>query len=462
MSCCIMDLQPDYTEARDVAHRLLQSIREGLAHIGLADAIDGRYDKWIYLVIIVAALFLAMYLLRWVVGFVLHRIARHRKAAFVRELVDSRIASRILWMLPPGGLHIMLPFAFAGSTTTLDYLQRICGVAIIIVLVSILNTLATIFWHTFYDNSRLRNRPMKGILQIVHGIIIALGCIIAVSVLINRSPTVLITGLGAFAAVLMLIFKDSILGFVAGIQLAQYDMVRNGDWITIPGTIVNGVVVDVSLNTVKVKNYDNTTIMLPPYTLISQPIQNWRGMKESGGRRIMQSIIIDLNTIQFCSQRLIDRLSEQAFLRDFMEKCNIGVYAPAENAVPQDALSASSTETNLGIFRRYILHYLSVHPDIQHEGYTLMVRTLEPDMNGIPLQIYCFTTTTHWESYEIIQSQIMEYIAAVLPMFDLYPFQNASGRDYIAQSLIAQGYSPEDAINGIHSTLQNADESKQS
>ena len=158
MSCCIMDLQPDYTEARDVAHRLLQSIREGLAHIGLADAIDGRYDKWIYLVIIVAALFLAMYLLRWVVGFVLHRIARHRKAAFVRELVDSRIASRILWMLPPGGLHIMLPFAFAGSTTTLDYLQRICGVAIII---------CECLWHAITGWDRLA-------IDIIYGLAICL------------------------------------------------------------------------------------------------------------------------------------------------------------------------------------------------------------------------------------------------------------------------------------------------
>lgn len=449
-----MNQQLSYNDPRNLAHRLLDGIREGLAHMGLADAIDGRYDKWIYFVVIILASLLVMYLLRIVAGFILQRIAQHRKAAFIREIVDSHIVPRSLWLIPPAGLHVMLPFAFGGNTTTLDYLQRICGVAIVVVLVNILNTLATIFWHTFYDNSRLRNRPMKGILQIIHGIFIALGCIISVSIIINRSPTVLITGLGAFAAVLMLIFKDSILGFVAGIQLAQYDMVRNGDWITIPGTIVNGVVTDVSLNTVKVRNYDNTTIMLPPYTLISQPIQNWRGMKESGGRRIMQSIIIDLNTIQFCTEELFAKLSSKPIIGNYIESNHITTHPQQPDGTPLDALAADSVETNLGLFRQYILHYLSTHPDIQHDGYTLMVRTLEPDMNGIPLQIYCFTTTTHWESYEVIQSQIMEYIAAILPMFDLYPFQNASGRDYIAQSLIAQGYSPEDAINGTRSTIK--------
>lgn len=445
-----MRFQYGYHCLLSVAHDLPQKIHKWLERMGLANTIDDKYDKWIYLILIALASFLAMYLLRFIVTFILQRIAAHHNTLFFREMIGNRIVPHSLWLIPPFVLHIMLPYAFDNGSTALNYLQRVLVVAIIVVLVNMLNTIITIFWNIFYENSRLRNRPMKGILQIVHAIFIALGCIISVSVIINRSPAVLITGLGAFAAVLMLIFKDSILGFVAGIQLAQYDMVRNGDWITIPGTIVNGVVTDVSLNTVKVRNYDNTTIMLPPYTLISQPIQNWRGMKESGGRRIMQSIIIDLNTIQFCSEQLIRQLSSQPFIAHFIESNHICTYGQSVESKPIDALTTDCVSTNLGLFRRYILHYLSQHPLIQHDGYTLMVRTLEPDMNGIPLQIYCFTTTTHWEEYEDIQSQIMEYIAAVLPMFDLYPFQNASGRDYIAQSLIAQGYSPSDAIKGMH------------
>ena len=425
------------------AHRLLQHIRDILSHMGLHQASSGIYDKWIYLIVIVMQSFLAMFVLSWLSNFILKHILQHRTGAFFGNLYRSQLISRALWFIPPTSIHIMLPFAFNG--TLLTSLQRVCIIALVWVLVSTVNTFVSLLWDAFYEHSRMRNRPMKGILQIIHGVFIALGCIITVSILINRSPAALITGLGAFAAILLLIFKDTILGFVAGIQIAQYDMVRNDDWITIPGTIVDGVVTDVSLNTVKVRNYDNTLIMLPPYTLVSQPIQNWRGMKESGGRRIMQSIVVDLNSIHFCTPELIKRLSTHRVIANFIEKNSITIYNPTDDNTPHEALNNKQAGTNLALFRQYLTNYLSQHPDIQHqEEYTLMVRSLQPDGNGMPLQLYCFTNTTHWESYEIIQSQIMEYAVAIMPLFELYPFQNASGRDYIAQSLVSQGYKPED------------------
>ena len=425
------------------AHRLLQHIRDILSHMGLHQASSGIYDKWIYLIVIVLQSFLAMFVLSWLSNFILKHILQHRKGAFFGNLYRSQLISRALWFIPPTSIHIMLPFAFSG--TLLTSLQRVCIIALVWVMVSTVNTFVSLLWDAFYEHSRMRNRPMKGILQIIHGVFIALGCIVTVSILINRSPAALITGLGAFAAILLLIFKDTILGFVAGIQIAQYDMVRNDDWITIPGTIVDGVVTDVSLNTVKVRNYDNTLIMLPPYTLVSQPIQNWRGMKESGGRRIMQSIVVDLNSIQFCTPELIKRLSTHSVIANFIEKNGITIYNPTNDNTPHEALGNNQAGTNLALFRQYLTNYLSLHPDIQHrEEYTLMVRSLQPDGNGMPLQLYCFTNTTHWESYEIIQSQIMEYAIAIMPLFELYPFQNASGRYYIAQSLVSQGYKPED------------------
>lgn len=415
-------------------------------HFSKFDA-TGRYDKWITLAIIIVASVATMFLLRWLTGMLMQHIIKHRKTAFLNDVYREHLIPRLLWLIPPSSLHIALPIIFEPSGNLYTITLRICTIVIVCITVNIINATISVLWNTFYSHSKLRNRPMKGIIQIIHGIIIALGIIISVSILFNRSPTVLITGLGAFAAVLMLIFKDTILGFVAGIQLAQYDMVRNNDWITIPGTIVNGVVIDVSLNTVKVRNYDNTTIMLPPYTLISQPIQNWRGMKESGGRRIMQSIVIDINSIQFCTPTLIEQLSAHETIKEYITDSNMVInYAP-DQLSPKEALDNTQIETNLGLFRSFLYHYLSTHPDIQHEGYTLMVRTLEPTPNGIPLQIYCFTNTTHWESYETIQSQLVEYITAILPLFELYPFQNASGRDYIAQSLISRGYKTSDAIN---------------
>ena len=425
-----------------VAHKLLLKIREGLSHIGLSHALDGVYDKWIYLVIVVVCALVMVFVLQYVVLYLLKRLSDHHRMAFIDEIINSQLIARTLWIIPPLAVHIMLPFAFDTTKLLHDYLQRVCNIFIVCVVVNSINTFITILWNIFYTHSKLRNRPIKGVLQIVHGVIIACGCIISVSIFIDKTPTVLFTGLGAFAAVLMLIFKDTILGFVAGIQIVQYDMVRNGDWITLPGTIVDGVVTDVSLNTVKVRNYDNTTIMLPPYTLVSQPLQNWRGMSESGGRRIMQSIVIDLNSIQFCNDSLMQKLSTQPIIKDFISNGKITTYNPLEGGAPLDALRTDSVETNLGLFRMFLWQYLLQHPDIQHTGYTLLVRTLEPDTNGIPLQIYCFTTTTRWEQYEIIQSQIMEYIAAILPLFELFPFQNASARDYILQSLVSQGYKP--------------------
>lgn len=417
-----------------LAQGVLESIRLALTHIGLHDAIDGRYDKWIYCVIILATSIVIMLLLRMITGYIMRRISQYKRATFVRDLYNSHFISRLLWLIPPVGVHIMLPYAFTDTTHTL--LQRLCNIAIVTIFVYAINTLISVLWDTFYQRSKLRNRPMKGVVQIIHGIIIALGCIISVSILINRSPTTLITGLGAFAAVLMLIFKDTILGFVAGIQLAQYDMVRNGDWITIPGTIVDGIVCDVSLNTVKVRNYDNTTVMLPPYTLISQPLQNWRGMKEAGGRRIMRSIIIDADAITFCTDEMIEKLKSHPHIAQFIADNNITLINPLDTSTATDVSPTDIVETNMGLLRRYLRYYLQHHPRIQQEGFTTLVRTLEPEVNGIPLQLYCFTNTTHWEEYEIIQSQVIEYVTSILPLFGLYMFQNASSRDYLEQARI--------------------------
>lgn len=426
------------TEERvTIAHSLLESIRHTLARMGLHDATDGRYDRWIYLVVVIVASVVVMFILRLATGYILQRISQYKRATFVRRLYNSHFISRLLWLIPPLGIHIMLPYAFTDATHTL--LQRLCNIALVGVFVYAINTLITVVWDAFYEHSKLRDRPMRGVVQIIHGIIIALGCIIAISILINRSPTTLITGLGAFAAVLMLVFKDTILGFVAGIELSQYDMVRNGDWITIPGTIVDGVVCDVSLNTVKVRNFDNTTVTLPPYTLISQPLQNWRGMDESGGRRIMRSIIIDADTIHFCTADVIQSLKSQPLIADFIAANNIQLIDPTTPPQNADTTAAEGIETNIGLLRRYLLYYIQHHPRLQHDGFTTLVRTLQPDVNGIPLQLYCFTNTTQWEEYEIIQSQVIEYTTSILPLFGLSLFQNASSRDYIEQARIEAG-----------------------
>ena len=318
-----MKIVAETVQSEAFAHSLLDKIRRFLSHCGLPDALQGRYDPWIYTVIVAFAALAAMCILRFFASQLCAKLRHRKKGTLSHEIADSQLIARLLWTLPPLVVLIMLQLAFTHLSPALQFVERLCAIAVVSITVWAINTLITAIWNVISAKGDLRNRPMKGLAQIIQGIFIAMGVIISVSILIDRSPITLITGLGAFAAVLMLIFKDTILGFVSGVQLSQYDMVRKGDWIEIPGTPVNGTVLDVTLNTVKVQNFDNTYITLPPYTLISQPVQNWRGMTESGGRRIMRSYTIDLNTVRFCSPEMLDSLSDIELLKPYRRPCRL-------------------------------------------------------------------------------------------------------------------------------------------
>ncbi len=443
--CLDMLILIKHPDSQSVAKVLLYSIQNMLERWGLQGAINGKYDEWIYVAIVVLAAFAMMWVLRVSISLVLHKLPHEKNGTFVRKLLDSRFVERALWVLPPVVLLAMLPFAFNSKSPALHHIEKICSIALVCLFVRAINTLATVCWNIFSGKENIRNRPMKGLVQIIHGIFIGIGVIVSISILINRSPMALITGLGAFAAVLMLVFKDSILGFVSGVLLSQNDIVRNGDWINIPGTPVNGVVLDVALNTVKVRNFDNSIVTLPPYDLISKPIQNWRSMYESGGRRIMRSFTIDINTVRFCTPEMLDKLSEIALLRPFIEEKlkKQGIDSEIETNAPYEPI-IGSIETNLGLFRAYLTLYLQQNPNIQSSGFRLMVRGLTPNENGIPIEIYCYSRMTDFAHFEPIQSEIFEHIAAMMPTFGLYPFQYVSGRDCIAQSLVVSGYPLED------------------
>ena len=247
-------------------------------------------------------------------------------------------------------------------------------------------------------------------------------------------------GLGAFAAVLMLIFKDTILGFVAGVLLSENDMVHIGDWIEMPQNNVNGVVMDITLNIVKVQNFDNTIVTIPPYSLVSGSFINWRGMTESGGRRIMREYALKLDYIQPCTPEFLEKMKKfDADLADFItEKQKQAAEGKVANTDNPAGLVNGTIDTNVGLLRAYMTLYLKRHPFISKD-LLLMVRTLAPTENGLPVQIYCFSSNKNWPSYESIQAEIMEHFVSVLPEFGLYPFQNPTARDYVISGLIESG-----------------------
>ena len=441
-------------KAYEIADRLMEWVSDLL--LRLTGSPSPVWDRIVYGVLVFVIAIAVGRILRAVVIYVIHRVARYRGSYLLKSLVEAHIFTRLTHIIPPLVIVALLPFAFHGTPVFLKLIEKLCWIYILGVIVFSINTQLSVFWKFYSSRTALRNRPMKGMIQIIKGLLAGFWVIVAVSILIERSPMALITGLGAFAAVLMLVFKDSILGFVAGVQLSQNDMIRNGDWIVVPGGSVNGIVIDVSLDTVKVQNFDNTIVTLPPYSLVSGEVQNWRGMTEAGGRRIMRSFTIDLSTVKFCTPEFLEKMKEIDVLRDFIEKKEAqqqrGV---VENTQNSEGLVNGTIETNLGLFRAYMTLYLQHHKFIGGQM-ILMVRALDPNDNGLPLQLYCFSTNTDWVSYESIQSEIFEHYAAIMPRFGLYPFQNPSSRDYINAALLTAGHHPDELWGIPFGTMRQA------
>jgi miniconductance mechanosensitive channel len=275
-------------------------------------------------------------------------------------------------------------------------------------------------------------KPIKGYLQVVAIAIYAVTTVRIIARLIDRSPLILLSGLGAMAAVLMLIFQDTLLSLVASVQISSNDIVRVGDWIEMPELNADGDVIDIALHTIKVQNWDKTITTIPTHTLISDSFRNWRGMSETGARRIKRSLYIDVSSIRFHTSEEVDHFKRFALLKDYIVRkekeladYNEGLGTKVEAEVNQRRL------TNIGTFRAYTLNYLLNHPRIDQEK-TLIVRLLAPGPEGLPLEVYCFTNTTEWVAYEGIQSDIFDHLLAIVPAFDLRLFQQPAGSDVLA------------------------------
>ena len=307
----------------------------------------------------------------------------------------KKLLRYIIYILPGIVVYYLLPYLeVIEGKTLLTITQRLCIAYMIGCILFAINSLLL----------AIRSRAMKGLVQVFQVLLFFIGGIIIVSVLINKSPATLFAGLGASAAILMLVFKDSILGFVAGVQLSANDMIRIGDWIQLSDGSANGIVLEITLNTVKIQNWDNTISTVPPYTLVNTTFKNWRGMQESGGRQVDKTIKLDMSTLKFCTPETITRIRQQIPL---MEKIEL---------TDMDKL------TNVQLYREYILRYLRSHP-IVNANLDLIISQKEPTEFGLPIKIYFFLTDKVWDEFERIQSDIFDHLLVMVKEFDLELYQ---------------------------------------
>jgi len=434
----------------EFAQTLLHWIKEFLSWIGIPRHMLDQLDEALFLVLIVVIAFAFAAIVHTLAVRFTRRILERKNVSFLGSLAKYNVLRKLTAIIPPLMVSALLPFAFDSKSEWYVVSEKVTWIYFFIALIFSVNAILNTVGDALKSEQQLQNRPMKGFIQIFQVIFSCIAVIVIVSILINKSPFNLITGLGAFAAVLMLVFKDTILGFVAGVLISQNDMVRIGDWIEMPQNNVNGVVTDISLNVVKVRNFDNTIVTVPPYSLVSGSFINWRGMSDSGGRRIMREYALKLDHIKPCTPEFLEKMKAfddelAQFITGKQQQATEGRVANTDNPA---GLVNGTIDTNVGLLRAYMALYLRRHPFI-NKDLDLMVRTLAPTGNGLPVQIYCFSSNKNWPSYESIQAEIMEHFVSVLPVFELYAFQSADARDTIISGLIESGKVDLSAVGGI-------------
>lgn len=389
----------------------------------------GAMARLILAAMVIVISILAFYICRRMVRSLVHRVLQRTRFTWDDHLKKHKLFMRLTLFVPALIIDLFLPVilgpyeqALNAATSALDVYFIIVGVLAVDALINVL--------HDIYQTLGVsRDIPLKGFAQVLKIILYGAGLIMVISVLLDRSPIYLMSGLGALTAVLMLVFKDPILGFAAGIQLISNRMLKNGDWIEMPKYGADGDVTDITLTTVKVRNWDNTITTIPTYALINDSFKNWRGMQESEGRRIKRALHVDMNSIRFCTAEMVERFSGIALISDYIKGKNMEIRQ--HNAdLGNQAEDAANTRrlTNIGTFRAYAIAYLKHHPMI-NTRLTCMVRQLAPTRYGLPLEVYAFCADKAWANYEGIQADIFDHLLAIADEFGLKIYQSPAGTD---------------------------------
>jgi len=345
-------------------------------------------------------------------------------------LVKHDFVRRLSFLMPIIVIYVFADLMLPGQALAPELFKRLAMVFFVFAGIWMLDSILLAIREIYSKSDMATHRPIRGYLDAIKIIAYVMAGIFIVSILTDQSPWGVLSILGGFTVVLMLVFKDTILGFVASIQLSGHDMVRIGDWIEMPKYGADGDVIDVTIHTVKVRNWDKTITTIPTYSLVSDAFKNWRGMSESGGRRIKRPLHIDMSSIQFCTDEMLERFKKFDLIKDYIiqKKEEITSYNKEHTTDPSQLINGRR-QTNIGVFRAYIIAYLKNHPKI-HQDMTFLVRHLEPTQYGLPVQIYVFSNDQAWANYEAIQADIFDHLLAAVPEFDLQVFQSPSGYDF--------------------------------
>ena len=363
-------------------------------------------------IVVIAAILLIAYVLdmicRKIVMPGVRKVTAKTQITWDDYLLNDDVLNNVCHLIPPVVVYALIPFAFPHEPALLEFVLKICWIYITVVGMKLVCAFLTSLYTISSEHEKLKNHSMKGFYQMIKLIVICIGSIVIISTLIDKDPIAILTGLGAGTAILMLVFQDTIKGLVAGVQLTANDMLRPGDWITMPKYGADGDVIEVTLTTVKVRNWDKTITTVPPYALVNDSFQNWRGMFDIGGRRVKRSINIDMHTVRFCTEEEMAYFKQQPWMEGFEE--------------------TGKEEVNLYIFRHYLDYYLRHHPKV-NQDMTMLVRQLQPTAQGMPIELYFFSANTMWVKYEALQAEVFDHVLAIVHQFGLKVFQSPTGLD---------------------------------
>ena len=400
--------------------------------IGVSTGFEQFFVAITELIAAILLSYLAYRIAKKVILRVLTVAAAKTKSNWDDILIERKVFNKLAYLAPAYIFYWLMPYALEPYPDFIELFLLAIEVytIIIVMLVSLafLNSILHIYQH--YEVSK--SKPIKGYVQVVKILIYIVVALTLISVMIGKSPLILLGGVGAFSAVLLLVFKDSILGLVAGVQLTSNDMLRVGEWISMPKYGADGTVTDITLTTIKIQNWDKTISTVPAYALFTESFKNWRGMEESGGRRIKRSISIDMNSIKFCTPEMLKKFEKFQYITSYVKntEANISRYNE-ENNIDPSLLVNGRRQTNIGVFRAYLKAYLENNPHI-HNSMTFLIRHLQPTEKGLPIQIYVFSKIQSWAEYEAVEADIFDHVLAIIPEFDLRIFQNPSGADFAA------------------------------